>query len=85
MKAPTSRPRASSPSASTPASAQKAAVSSGIFLGSITQDPYNIGYLAVELAYKAYKGEKVADVDTGAKFYTKDNINNPEIKDLVYD
>ncbi len=64
---------------------QKAAVTNGIFLGSITQDPYNIGYLAVELAYKAYKGEKVSDVDTGAKFYTKDNINNPEIKDLVYD
>lgn len=64
---------------------QKAAVASGLFLGSITQDPYNIGYLAVELAYKAYKGEKVADVDTGAKFYTKDNINNPDIKDLVYD
>ena len=64
---------------------QKAAVRAGYFLGSITQDPYNIGFKAVELAYKAYKGEKVANIDTGAKFYTKDNIDSAEIKDLVYD
>jgi ribose transport system substrate-binding protein len=64
---------------------QKAAVSSGVFMGAITQDPYNIGYKAVELAYKAYKGEPVADIDTGAKFYTKDNMNQPEIAQLLYD
>lgn len=45
--------------------AQKNAVRQKYFLGSITQDPYSIGYKAVELAYKAYKGESVADVDTG--------------------
>lgn len=64
---------------------QKTAVRAGYFLGSITQDPYNIGYQAVELAYKAVMGEKVANVDTGAKFYTKANIDDPSIKDLVYD
>ncbi len=64
---------------------QKAAVAAGYFLGSITQDPYNIGYMAVKLAYQAYKGETVKDVDTGAKFYTKDNMNDAEIKDLLYD
>jgi len=64
---------------------QKTAVIAGYFLGSITQDPYNIGYQAVELAYKAVRGEKVANVDTGAKFYTKANITDPSIKDLVYD
>ncbi len=64
---------------------QKTAVKAGYFLGSITQDPYNIGYKAVELAYKAYKGEKVSNIDTGAKFYTKDNIDSADIKDLVYD
>ena len=49
---------------------QKNAVRQGLFAGSITQDPYSIGYKAVELAYKAYKGESVFDVDTGARYYT---------------
>ncbi len=65
--------------------AQKNAVREGYFLGSITQDPYSIGYLAVELAYKAYKGESVSDVDTGAKFYDKNNMDDADIKGLLYD
>ena len=65
--------------------AQKNAVREGFFLGSITQDPYRIGYLAVELAYKAYKGESVSDVDTGAKFYDKGNMENADIRGLLYD
>ena len=64
---------------------QKNAVRNGYFLGSITQDPYSIGFKAVELAYKAYKGEKVADVDTGAKFYDKTNMDDADIKGLLYD
>ncbi len=64
---------------------QKNAVREGYFLGSITQDPFQIGYKAVELAYKAQKGESVADVDTGAKFYNKDNMDNADIKGLLYD
>ncbi len=55
------------------------------FLGSITQDPYMIGYKAVELAYKAYKGESVSDVDTGAKFYTYQNMDDEDISGLLYD
>ena len=51
--------------------AQKAAVKNKYFLGSITQDPVRIGFLAVELAYKAVKGQMVANVDTGAKFYDR--------------
>lgn len=66
-------------------SPQKNAVREGWFLGSVTQDPYRIGYLAVELAYKASQGEAVEDVDTGAQWYTKDNIDLPEIALLVYD
>ncbi len=64
---------------------QKNAIRNGWFVGSITQDPYNIGYLAVELAYKAATGEAVADVDTGAKWYTAENIDDPDIAILVYD
>jgi ribose transport system substrate-binding protein len=66
-------------------SAQKGAVRSGQFLGSITQDPYQIGYKAVELAVKAAKGESVSDADTGAKWYDADNIDDPDIAILVYD
>jgi len=66
-------------------SGQKTAVKNGTFLGSITQDPYQIGYKAVEMAVKAAKGEAVADVDTGAKWYDATNIDSAEIKDLVYD
>ncbi len=64
---------------------QKNAVREGWFVGSVTQDPYRIGYLAVELAYKASQGEEVDDVDTGAQWYTAENIDQPEIAILVYD
>jgi len=65
--------------------AQKAAVKNKYFLGSITQDPVRIGFLAVDLAYKAVKGQKVADVDTGAKFYDASNMDQPEFGPLLYD
>ncbi|HUX51654.1 MAG TPA: ABC transporter substrate-binding protein [Spirochaetia bacterium] len=64
--------------------AQKAAVSKQYFLGSITQDPYMIGYDSMELAYKAVKGEPVANIDTGAKFYNYQNMNQPDIAQLLY-
>lgn len=64
---------------------QKNAVRSGYFLGSITQDPYSIGYKAVELAFMAYEGKPVSDVDTGAKFYNKDNMDDADIAGLLYD
>ena len=66
-------------------SPQKNAVRQGWFVGSVTQDPYRIGYLAVELAVKAANGEEVADVDTGAQWYTAENIDDPDIALLVYD
>jgi ribose transport system substrate-binding protein len=65
--------------------AQKAAVKNKYFFGAITQDPYQIGFKAVELAYKAVKGEKVADVDTGAKFYDVSNMDQTDIARLLYD
>lgn len=65
--------------------AQKAAVKNGWFLGSITQDPYQIGYKSVELAVKAINKEAVADTDTGCKFYNKDNMDQADIAQLLYD
>ena len=65
--------------------AQKDAIRAGLFLGSVTQDPYRIGYLAVKMAVAAAKGETVTDMDTGAKWYDASNIDAADIKDLVYD
>ena len=65
--------------------AQKNAVRNGWFLGSVTQDPYQIGYKAVELAVKAANGEAVEDVDTGAQWYDASNIDDEMIAMLVYD
>lgn len=64
---------------------QKNAVRKGLFAGSITQDPYSIGYKAVELANKARKGEMVEDIDTGAKYYTAENMDESDIAPLLYD
>lgn len=65
---------------------QKNAVRNQYFYGSITQDPYMIGYLAVELACKVMDGESVDEVvDTGCKFYTHANMDDADIKDLIYD
>ena len=64
---------------------QKNAVRKEYFLGSITQDPYSIGYKAVELAFQAYSGKSVSDVDTGAKFYNKNNMDDADIAGLLYD
>jgi len=65
--------------------AQKAAVKNKYFLGAITQDPVQIGYKAVELAVQAIKGQKVQDVDTGAKFYDASNMDAAEFQPLLYD
>lgn len=65
--------------------AQKNAVRQGWFYGSVTQDPYQIGYKAVEMAVKAAKGEAVSDVDTGAQWYNASNIDDEMIALLVYD
>ena len=65
--------------------AQKNAVRQGWFYGSVTQDPYQIGYQAVALAVAAANGEPVADVDTGAQWYNAENIDDEMIALLVYD
>jgi len=66
--------------------ALKAAVKSGYFVGAITQDPYMIGYLAVELAVKALAGETLDEfIDTGAKYYDASNMDDPDIAILLYD
>mgnify|MGYP000945401103 CR=1 FL=1 len=64
---------------------QQDAIRKGIFVGSVTQDPVQIGYQAVKLAIAAAKGETVKDVDTGSKWYDAKNIDSEEIKALLYE
>ncbi|MFA9376705.1 MAG: substrate-binding domain-containing protein [Lachnotalea sp.] len=64
---------------------QKYAVKNGQFFGSVTQDPYQMGYQAIQLAVDAANGKTVEDVDTGSKWYNKDNIDNDDIAILLYD
>lgn len=66
---------------------QRTAVTNGWFYGSVTQDPYAIGYQAVSLAVEALNGgtgdNKI--VDTGAKWYNAENLSDPSISELVYE
>ena len=64
---------------------QREAIKAGEFFGSVTQDPYQMGYQAVVLAVKAANKEAVADVDTGSKWYNAGNIDNEDIAILLYD
>lgn len=60
------------------------AIKTGLFIGSVTQDPVQIGYQAVKLAVAAAKGEKVEDVDTGALWYDAKNMDDAKIKPCLY-
>lgn len=64
---------------------QKDAVKNGQFFGSVTQDPYQMGYQAIKLAVDVANQKAVQDVDTGSKWYNKDNIGNEDIANLLYD
>lgn len=66
---------------------QRTAVERGWFLGSVTQDPYQIGFKAVELAVRAMEGKPAESeiVDTGAKWYNSENLSEPGISELVYE
>ncbi|GAP40744.1 ABC-type sugar transport system, periplasmic component, contains N-terminal xre family HTH domain [Flexilinea flocculi] len=56
------------------------------FHGAVTQDPYMIGFYAVELAVKTLNGEKVDPiVDTGCQYYTYQNMDDPAIAALLYE
>ena len=61
------------------------AVKNGIFAGSVTQNPVQIGYKAVELAIMAATGQEVHDVDTGCLFYTAENMDSEDVKPCLYE
>ncbi len=55
------------------------AVRQGYFLGGVTDNTYQIGYSAVELALKAANGEEVADLDAGVVWYDNTNIEREDV------
>jgi ribose transport system substrate-binding protein len=63
---------------------QKAAVKSNEFLGSVTQNPYAMGYDAVQLASEALAGQSVSNMDTGALWYNSSNMAQSNIAQLLY-
>lgn len=65
---------------------QMDAIRSGLMAGAITQNPIGIGYEAVRTALLAIRGEELPEVvDTGFYWYDKSNIDDPQIKALLYD
>jgi ribose transport system substrate-binding protein len=50
----------------------------------VAQNPFNMGYQAVNTLGKYMKGEKVPErIDTGSGVITAENMNDPEIKKLL--
>ncbi len=68
------------------ASAQTIAqVQEGVTGGFVTQDPFNMGYLAVVKANDILDGKEVeAYFDTGAQYVTMENIEDPSIHKILY-
>ena len=53
-------------------------------LGLVLQNPFQMGYLGVRTAVEYIKGEEVEKrIDTGVTIATPENMNNPEIKQLL--
>lgn len=64
---------------------QTDAIRSGLESGAITQNPYGIGYKAVEAAVKVLNGVTVpTKIDTGFYWYDKSNIDDPKIAAQLY-
>ncbi|WP_102107876.1 ABC transporter substrate-binding protein [Oceaniglobus roseus] len=65
--------------------AQMDAIRNGVMAGAITQNPVGIGYETVKAAVAAAKGESVpASIDTGFYYYDKSNIDDADIKAVLY-
>ncbi|WP_102275770.1 ABC transporter substrate-binding protein [Cytobacillus massiliigabonensis] len=62
------------------------AIKNGLMAGAITQNPVGIGYETVKAAVDAINGKEVQkNIDTGFFFYDKNNIDNEEIKAVIYE
>lgn len=60
-------------------------VRKGTLQGIAVQGSFQMGYLGVQTVIKVIAGEKVAKtIDTGVVFVTKDNLDKPEAKNVLY-
>ena len=61
-----------------------AALREGTLKGIVLQDPFGMGYKAVQTAYRVIQGESVEkNIDTGAQVATKENMDTPEIAAML--
>lgn len=57
----------------------------GVFEAIAIQKPFNMGYLSVETAIKAARGEKVErEIDAGSELITKENMYTEENQKLLF-
>ncbi len=57
----------------------------GEIQGIIIQNPFKIGYLGVKTIWDVLQKKKVAKrIDTGVAFLTLENLNDPEIMEIIY-
>ncbi|MFP7696696.1 ABC transporter substrate-binding protein [Trueperella sp. LYQ143] len=61
-------------------------IRSGVMAGSVTQNPYQMGYRAVETALDVIAGKKVEPViDSGFYWYDAKNLDDPDVKLALYE
>jgi ribose transport system substrate-binding protein len=62
-----------------------AALRSGLLDGLVVQDPFAMGYEGVKAAVAVARGEEVpAQVDTRSVLVTRENIDDPDIQELLH-
>lgn len=66
--------------------AQQQFIRDRVIAGSVSQNPYQIGYKTIENVVKSLKGEKVPKtIDSGCFWYNADNIDDSKVKQAMYD
>ena len=60
-------------------------IRTGVLKGTVVQNPYNMGYVAVRYAKKALEGENVPkQLDTGVTWVDAKNMNEEYIQLLLH-
>jgi len=60
-------------------------IEEGVIQATVVQNPFNMGYRAIEMAIKSLKGEKIEKwINTGSVAVTKDNMYSNENQRLLF-
>lgn len=66
--------------------AQQQYIRDGVITGSVSQNPYQIGYKTIEMAVASLKGEQVEpSIDSGCFWYDAGNIDDADVQQAMYD